>query len=405
MKPGKALTVLIALLAVLVALCARAEVVLEAAARPDRYYGPFETLVSVRITNTLENEISLTALDVNGSALLLEERALKSGEQLLLTHEMSVTKELLDAGHFFVTLNYEYTDASGRLLPSVTQTMCAVKRMEDVVSVRLLFALPDGPLGEDDSVLMSYILENTGDTDISNAVLICYPEGYMSPPAEIKAGEILTVKRRVALNALSDVRVKLSCESAHSGTVYTFEQAYGGGAPTPSTQSGQEKTQSENQAGETDAQGAQASDVREEPELRAEVTKDGLTLVVRAGSSDLTDVAIAFADGKPVRTLTILKAGLSAAIPVDTKGLESGKYVFRAEATAKDGQRISFESEPATYEGPEEQYEAQDSTDVFDALMKLPPLWPYAVGVCAAALLTALMWTLLRSRKRHGKSK
>ncbi|MBQ3667686.1 MAG: hypothetical protein II920_00520, partial [Clostridia bacterium] len=329
---------------------AQAQVSLSAQANPDAYYTDFESSVLLTVLNTEDSEITLVSLNVADKDIDIRPVKLASGQVFTTEAPVSVTAKMLDTGHFYVTLKYESTDAGGQTVSAVTQIMCYVKRINDEAQVQLHFALPDRPLPEDASQTeVSYILENTGAIDIEQAVIICYPEGYLSEPQTVKAGEYIVVRRMVSMSDLENISAEVTCRSAYYGTEYHFSGNYEGNlADTAVVLVVSEKASAEPQAAEPADMQYSENAPYTAPAITAAQSGKGLSISVTAGSETLTDVKITDNGTETIRKLAILGVGQTAII--NYLPSTDGTHVFSLTALLPDGQTVICESKEIDFE-------------------------------------------------------
>ena len=202
--------------------CAPAEVRLLADLDKDGFHAAGSTAVHVTVTNSNPESVENLILIIPGQPDALLAETLGAGESIEFTGPVRVSADALSLGFVSVTLKYE-----SKGLDSLEQTLCSVRKLEDKVEARLVCALPDRPLSEGESVKVSYTLVNTGETDISEAVITCLPDGFVFGPNDVPVGECIRVERAVPYEALSQVSARADCKSQVSGTPYTFEAAVG----------------------------------------------------------------------------------------------------------------------------------------------------------------------------------
>ena len=385
---------------------------LAASAVPDAYYEPFSSQVTVTVTNTSETEITVTGLMVEDVSLPGIGAVLMPSESKQLSLNTRITDAMLNAGHFYVTVYYTYTDAQGLSIPSINQIMVPVRRMEDKVEASVRFALPDRPIDGEESVPVSYILENIGETNMVNAVLICYPEGYFTAPMSLPAGAYTVIKRSVSVSDLDKISAKLSAQSAYSGKEYTLEQVYSGslselamsaeecGLPAASNQPAALTPTEQPEAQEPGAASAPAS-----AGIRARQSGDTILITVSAGNETLQDVRI-LVNGETLRTLVLLKEGLSAVVPFTPDGGEAGEYVFSMSALSPDGEVRTIGEDTLSYtlaSGVQGDAPAnEEETDLFSRIIEGPRLTNIIVYGCAAVLLVLLLLGCIgRVKRRH----
>ena len=200
--------------------CASAEVKLSAELEKNAFHGPDATSVRVLVSNGNPDPIGNLVLSVPGRKDVLLAETLDAGVSLEFESAVQVNSDALSLGFVSVTLRYDYQGVA-----SLEQTLCNVRRLEDKVEARLVCALPDRALVPGETVTISYTLVNTGETDITGAVITCMPDGYVSESADIPAGERLCVERAVPYEVLALVSARADCKSAVSGAPYSFEAA------------------------------------------------------------------------------------------------------------------------------------------------------------------------------------
>ena len=385
---------------------------LSASAVPDAWYEPFDSLVTVDVRNTGDTLLNVTGLMIEDVGIPNVDKALAPGETTRIEARIRISDKMLNAGHFYVTVYYTYTDENGLSIPSVNQTMTAVRRLEDKIISELRFALPDRPVDGEETVLVSYILENTGETDMVNTVLICYPEGYFSSPMTVPAGGHAVIKRLVSVEDLDKISAKVSAQSGYSGAEYTLEEAYEGNLIELATSAEEYEAtlppHPQDTQEEPNGREAQSPFPTEDvpPAIRAEARENDILIHVSAGSRTLKDVRVE-ANGESVRTLVLLKAGLEADIPYSPAPGSEESYIFTLSAVGDDGEEYTAASESLFFAAPatmDEEENETGSAKVLSALISAPRLTTFILIFCAAALLATVAVSASKATKKRAQT-
>ncbi len=383
---------------------------LSASASPDAYYEPFDSDITVQVLNSGDTDISVTSLKVEDIVLPGTQAILAPGESADLAVRLRITDAMLDAGHFYVTVYYTYTGSDGLSIPSIDQILVPVRRMEDSIEARLRFALPDRPIDGEERVLVSYILENYGETDMADAVIICYPEGAFSAPMTVRSGTSAVVKRLVSVEDLDKISAKVSAVSAYSGKEFMLEQAYEGdlmelAMSAEAYQKTLPSARSAAQMPKADGEPAQGqmktSDAPDQPQISAGSTGEDLLIRVAAGSKTLTEIQL-FANEEPVRTLVLLRSGLETALSYRPKAAVPTEYTVRMQAVDSDGETVEIASDPVLWQPKEEDSRAaEEESDFLSALLEAPRLTGWITGICGAALAVLAVAAIVKHAKKR----
>ncbi len=203
---------------ILVCAAACAEVKLEAELEREAFHAPADTVLHVRVVNSEGEKIGALRLNVAGKLLDDLPEEIAAGSSYECETAVRISQNALNQGYISVTLTYRLGS-----LDEIEQKLCYVRRLEDKVEARLICALPDRGLEPDEPVPVSYILYNTGETDIRGAVVTMLPGGRKSTETDIPAGGYARFSQTVEYSRLDEVSARAECASAVSGTPYVFE--------------------------------------------------------------------------------------------------------------------------------------------------------------------------------------
>ena len=373
---------------------------ISAKASPDRYYEPFDSMATVKVSNTGDTAITFSRLLIGDTAVEDPGVTLAPGESREFTVQTRIDEKKLSDGFFFVTLYYKYIDEYGNSIPARNQILTSVHRLEDKIEARMYFALPDRSVEGEDSVLVSYILENCGETGMANAVMICYPDEYIHSPVSIAAGDYICVKRNVPADALDELSALVSCQSAYSGKEFSFEFAYDGNlldeaedygediaetVPTPSLTPDDEKV------------------ILTGPTIRAEAVQGGILVNVYAGNETLTDVTVSAGD-QVIKALKILGKGLGVSVLYEPDATGENDYVFILRAALSNGEALRIDSESVRFTSIG-QVPSIEKDDLLMKIVEAGNIRAFVLSVCAAMLTVLLVTALIRKKRRKAAPK
>ena len=383
---------------------------MSAVAVPDAYYEPFDSLVTVSVSNTGETDISITGLMIEDISILNMDRLIAPGESTSIDARVRISDKMLDTGHFYVTVYYTYTDETGLIIPSINQIITSVRRLEDKIESEMRFALPDRPIDGEETVLVSYIMENIGETDMVNTVIICYPEGFFSAPMTVPVGGHTVIKRLVRVDELDKISARVSAQSAYSGMAYTMEKAYEGNlANLALTAEEYDRSVPSNPSNEQEETGDTTQvfspTLNTPPEISVTAEQDSIIVHISAGSQTLRNVQISV-NGKLVRTLVLLKAGLSTEIVYVPEPGNEAEYILSLSAVNEKGETVEAESESTFFVAPIEPADDNNETlncRILNALVSAPRLTILIILTCTAALTAIFATAIYKYTKRPGR--
>ncbi|MBR4235204.1 MAG: hypothetical protein IKR85_03985 [Clostridia bacterium] len=186
----------------------------------DEFFEPSSTGVVISITNDTASEIVLLSLELPPKRRIEINETLSAGRTRSFDTSIEISADALALGHTAVTLRYV---SEGREL--VKQCLCPVKKLNTGVSARLICALPARAVTQDERIRVEYILINTGDASIQNAMITC-ADGQQFGGLYVRAGDWVKAERFVTCaQALDGAVLKASavCESAYSGQSVTVK--------------------------------------------------------------------------------------------------------------------------------------------------------------------------------------
>ncbi len=355
------------------------------------YYEAYDTVVSASIDNTSGYTMTVLSLSAADSEIYSARVSLEPGESAQFSTAIHVDDNMLSAGQFYVTLKYELNGVGA----AVAEKKCDVKRLEDKVEARILFSLPE-VAGQGELIPVDYILENCGETDMANAVIICYPESWFSSPRFIPAGSFISVRRLVSAEELKLVRAEATFESVYSGTVFSASAKYEGDMPPA--------VSIENEVKDAPAEADEAKPFAyEPPALNAESENGGIVINVFSGSAALEDIKIYANGDKRVRTLAYLGAGTDCKLFYEPQ--EDGIYTFSMIAKSVTGEEVSALSGETEYRSQNGEKTRSRGTGLVDAIVNARWLTKAITYMSLAGLAVLAGLLLIKHRRGQGKGK
>ena len=193
-----------------------AQVNVSAKIENDKFHNPGKTNIVIRIKNENDTQIDNVRLKTDGISVPLANE-MDPGETMVYDGEIQISMEALAKG--FLTVSVLYSSDGVEYL---SQAMCYLTKLEDKVEASLYCVVPDRALKPEETVPVRLVFVNTGYTDINNGRLYIRENTLLADGFILAAKESLAYETDVQVNELESLQARVECESAISGTTYTF---------------------------------------------------------------------------------------------------------------------------------------------------------------------------------------